>query len=139
VAAQVPAVHRGALEAFLAAAAPPAAPRRVLSHNDLGIEHVLVDPATCEVTGVIDWSDTALVDPARDLGLILRDLGEAGLDAALAARSAVDGDDDELRARTAFYARCSALEDLAYGVGTGRDAYVRNSLAALARLFPPRR
>lgn len=39
----------------------------------------------------------------------------------------------------AFYAGCSLLEDLAYGVETGRDAYVRNSLSALARVFPPRR
>ncbi|GAA4287628.1 aminoglycoside phosphotransferase family protein [Georgenia daeguensis] len=136
VAASVPPSQRGAVEAFLGAAPPPATTRRVLSHNDLGIEHVLVDPATGEVIGVIDWSDAALVDPACDLGLILRDLGPDGLDAALAALP--PDDDDELRTRATFYARCSALEDLAYGVGTGRGAYVRNSLAALARLLPPR-
>jgi aminoglycoside phosphotransferase (APT) family kinase protein len=39
----------------------------VLSHNDLGIEHVLVDPATLEVTGVVDWSDAAIVDPGARL------------------------------------------------------------------------
>lgn len=141
VATQIPPPHRDGVEAFLDVAPPPPATARVLSHNDLGIEHVLVDPSTCAVTGVIDWSDAALTDPARDLGLILRDLGAAGLDAALAAMRSDDDDDrdrDELRARAAFYARCSALEDLAYGLGTGRGAYVRNSLAALARLFPPR-
>jgi aminoglycoside phosphotransferase (APT) family kinase protein len=95
---------------------------------------VLVDPATGAVTGIIDWSDTALVDPARDLGLILRDLGDDGLEPALAATWA--GPDDGLRARAAFYARCGLLEDLAHGVGTGQGAYTRKSLTALARLFP---
>jgi len=140
VAASVPPSQRVAVEAFLDAAPPPATTRRVLSHNDLGIEHVLVDAATREVTGVIDWSDAALVDPACDLGRMLRDLGPDGLSAALAALPPGDGgDNDDLRTRAAFYAGCSALEDLAYGVETGRGAYVRNSLAALARLFPPRR
>jgi aminoglycoside phosphotransferase (APT) family kinase protein len=140
----VPAERRAAVEDFLHAPPPPAAPHRVLSHNDLGVEHVLVDPATGRVTGIIDWTDTAVVDPARDLGLILRDLGDAGLEAALAAQHA-DGHGDgtmaeHLRARARFYARCSLLEDLAYGVGTGQDPYVRKSLTALPRLFPdPRR
>lgn len=135
VAFSVPPGHRRAVEVFLHGPPPPVPSRRVLSHNDLGIEHVLVEE-TGTVTGVIDWSDTALVDPARDLGLILRDLGDDGLEAALAAMPAHDGD---LRLRAAFYARCSLLEDLAYGVGTGRDAYVRKSLAALPRLFPDAR
>jgi len=133
VAGSVPPAHRESVGAFLEEPPPPAPFRRVLSHNDLGVEHVLVGPRTGRVTGVIDWSDTAVVDPARDLGLILRDLGDDGLEAAL---SAMPADDAELHARARFYARCSLLEDLAYGVGTGRDAYVRKSLAALPRLFP---
>jgi aminoglycoside phosphotransferase (APT) family kinase protein len=42
----------------------------VFSHNDLGIEHVLIDPGTWTVTGIIDWSDAAIVDPAIDFGLL---------------------------------------------------------------------
>nr|KEP23136.1 hypothetical protein DA06_11740 [Georgenia sp. SUBG003] len=142
VASCIPAACRGAVEAFLDAPPPPAAARRVLSHNDLGIEHVLVDRATGEVTGVIDWADAALVDPARDLGLILRDLGDDGLEASLAAMRTRQGADartdaDGLRGRARFYARCGLLEDLAYGVGSGREAYARKSLIVLPRLFPP--
>jgi len=51
----------------------------VFSHNDLGIEHVLGTPATAAVTGVIDWGDAALIDPACDFGLLYRDLGAAAL------------------------------------------------------------
>jgi hypothetical protein len=43
---------------------------------------------------------------------------------------------DTLAERAVFYARCSVFEDLAYGIRTGRDAYVDKSLAAMAWLFP---
>jgi aminoglycoside phosphotransferase (APT) family kinase protein len=130
----IPANRRAAVEAFLGAA-PPASPGAlVFSHNDLGIEHVLVAPATGTITGVIDWSDAALADPAYDVGLLYRDLGPAALSAALTAYRA--GDTAVLRERAAFYARCSLFEDLAYGRQTGRSAYSDKSLAALQWLFP---
>jgi aminoglycoside phosphotransferase (APT) family kinase protein len=121
----VPAAHRTPVERFLAAPPPRPAGTLVFSHNDLGAEHVLVDGDT--VTGVIDWSDAAITDPAHDLGLLLRDLGTAPLDAYRASA--------ELRERALFHARCGLLADLAYGARTGRAAYTRNSLAALERLF----
>lgn len=134
VAGHVPAAHRAAVEAFLAAAVPPAAGANLFSHNDLGIEHVLVDPDTSAVTGVIDWTDAAIVDPAYDFGLILRDLGPAALAAATNRHPAGESVHDRAR----FYARCGLIEDLAYGVETGRRVYVTKSLTALAWLFPPR-
>jgi aminoglycoside phosphotransferase (APT) family kinase protein len=102
----------------------------MFSHNDLGIEHVLADGST--VTGVIDWSDAAFVDPSHDLGRLMRDLGPVALDAAL---TAYPGDDPGLRERAVCFARCGMIEDLGYGLQTGRDRYVRKSLDALAWLF----
>lgn len=121
----IPEHVRPAVGRFLEAPPPiePAA-RRVFSHNDLGIEHVLVDPATLRITGVIDWSDAALTDPAYDFGLLLRDLGPVALTAC--------GPHAE---RAWFYARCAVLEDLAYGLASGRDRYVEKSLSGLRRLF----
>ncbi|MBV1850549.1 phosphotransferase family protein [Catellatospora tritici] len=133
VAGWIPAAHRRAAEAFLGTAPPSGGHRLVFSHNDLGIEHVLVDPVGCAVTGVIDWSDAAIVDPAYDLGLLCRDLGPAALRAALARRQ---DDTAALAERAVFHARCSVFEDLAYGIETARDTYVANSLAAMEWLFP---
>lgn len=48
------------VEAFLYASPPGGGYALVFSHNGLGIEHVLVDPVTWRVTGVIDWGDAAL-------------------------------------------------------------------------------
>jgi aminoglycoside phosphotransferase (APT) family kinase protein len=131
IAASLPGSRRPAVESFLRSAPPPPAGLRVLSHNDLGIEHVLADPATGAVTGVIDWSDAGLTDPAHDFGLILRDLGPTALAGAVRAYG---GEVSTVRAW--FYARCKLLEDLAYGLRTGRDAYVIKSLTGLAWLFP---
>ncbi len=132
VAPHVPGEHRAAAERWLAGPPPETAVTTVLSHLDLGIEHVLVDPVTWVVRGIIDWTDAAIGDPAYDLGLILRDLGPPALDAALRGRG---GGGAGLRERAAFHARCGVIENLAHGLQTNRRRYVDNSLAAMAWLF----
>jgi aminoglycoside phosphotransferase (APT) family kinase protein len=130
VAGRVPVRHRDPVAAFLSAPPPDGGYRPVFSHNDLGIEHVLVDGD--RVTGVIDWSDAAIVDPAYDFGLLYRDLGPDRVRAALRRYRSSPA----LEERALFYARCSVFEDLAYGIETGRQEYAEKSLAALDWLFP---
>lgn len=129
IAHHVPAHHHGPIERFLAAPVPAEPDRFVFCHNDLGIEHVLVDPETREITGVIDWADAAIADPAIDFARLYRDLGPSILDELCA--------DSGVGERARFYGRCTVFEDLAYGLDTGRHTYVDNSLAALDWLFPP--
>ncbi|MBZ2199050.1 phosphotransferase family protein [Occultella gossypii] len=123
-----------AVAAFLDEAPPPTRSVRVAQHNDLGAEHILVDESG-QVTGIIDWTDAALADPARDTGLLLRDLGSA---VALAVSAGLDGPPmpDE-RARIYFHARCKWLEDLAYGLEdpAGRVAYLENSGRTFTHVF----
>ena len=113
---EVPASRRGAIDTVLAGSAltPPA--RRTLIHGDLGAEHVFVDAG--RITGVIDWGDAVIGDPALDHGRLLRDLG----------RTAGGGE------RARLYAVYTALEDLAFGLQTGGDNYRTNALAALDEL-----
>ena len=94
---------------------------------------MLVEPDTGAITGIIDWSDAAIVDPAYDVGLLYRDLGPVALDAIL--RSDLGAGDGGLRDRAVFYAQCNVLEDLAYGHEAGRPEYVDKSLATLGWLF----
>ncbi|MEV4750853.1 aminoglycoside phosphotransferase family protein [Streptosporangium sp. NPDC049248] len=130
---EIPEAHRRTVQTFLDTPPPDGGYDPVFSHNDLGIEHVLVDPATGAVTGVIDWSDAAIVDPAYDFGLLYRDLGPAALEAALGGYRS--GDLTALRERALFYGGCSLLEDLAYGLETGQDTYIDKSRTALEWLF----
>ncbi len=61
-------------------------------HNDICPDHVLVDPVTGQLTGLIDWSDAVVGDPVMDfVGLI--GLGDHSFVAAVLAdyRLTVDG------------------------------------------------
>ena len=134
VRSEVPLEFQEGVERFLSGPPAPVPPRRFFTHNDLGVEHVLVGDG--RVTGIIDWSDAAIADPAVDLGRILRDLGPAALDSALTAYGADGGDGgDALRSRALFYARCTLLEDLAHGLHPGHERYATKSLEALPWLF----
>ncbi|MEU7904320.1 aminoglycoside phosphotransferase family protein [Actinoplanes sp. NPDC049118] len=136
VEAEVPQAWRGTVRAFLRAPAPEPAASLAFSHQDLGAEHVLVDPGTGEITGVVDWSDAAVGDPARDLGLILRDLGPVAFAAAV-REVAPDLRGPGTAERAHFYARCGLIADLEYGISTAQPAYREKSIAALDRLFTP--
>jgi aminoglycoside phosphotransferase (APT) family kinase protein len=93
-----------------------------------------VDAGTRAVTGIIDWTDAAVADPARDLALIYRDLGPEAFELALAHYG---GPFDEAgRERGLFYARCKLIEDIAHGLRTpGAGRYAEASLAHLSRTF----
>jgi aminoglycoside phosphotransferase (APT) family kinase protein len=133
ISGHLPTSHRPLVEYFLGRT-PPAEPlAAVFSHNDLGAEHVLVDVETNAVTGIIDWTDAAIADPARDFALIYRDLGPEVFELTLVHYEGHFDDAD--RERAVFYARCKLLEDIAYGVRTGSRPYAEAALAHLARTF----
>jgi len=134
IAGQAPAAARRVIEDFLGHT-PPEGPRaEAFCHNDLGAEHVLVDAEASAVTGVIDWADAAITDPARDLALVYRDLGPGVFELVLAHYG--EPFDDKDRERAVFYARCKLLEDVAYGLSSpGARRYAEAGLSHLARTF----
>jgi aminoglycoside phosphotransferase (APT) family kinase protein len=132
-ASHLPPDGRRAVEAFLAASPPPGSKTAVLCHNDLGAEHLLASHDGTIITGVFDWTDAAIADPAKDLGLPLRDLGPASI-TAVAARLESDVNEGILE-RATFYARCGLLEDLVYGLTVGQRRYAERALAHLRRTF----
>lgn len=112
------------------ASVPPPPSQRVLAHADLGAEHILVDGDS--VTGIIDWTDAAITDPALDFARVYRDFGPTFLDDALQSYGGLAG----ARPRIEYYARCAALEDLSYGRRYGRKDYVDAAKRSFAWLFP---
>lgn len=127
----IPGPARRSVENFLESS-PPAEPRvSTFCHNDLGVEHILVDGE--DITGVIDWTDAAITDPSRDLALIYRDLGPEVFEEVL-VHYAHPLDDAE-RERAVFYARCKLIEDIAYSANSGDLRYVEAGLENLARTF----
>ncbi len=72
-------------------------------HNDLCPEHILVDPRTGDLTGLIDWTDAALADPALDFVVFATWKGLRFLDSVLEAYP--DPADPGRRDRVVFLAR----------------------------------
>ena len=114
----------------LHATVPPTTTRRVLAHADLGAEHLLERDGA--LTGVIDWSDAAITDPALDLARPFRDFGPDFLAALLKVYGPGAPDLERIR----FFARCAALEDLEHGHRTGQLDYSRAAERSLSWVLP---
>jgi aminoglycoside phosphotransferase (APT) family kinase protein len=123
--------QRHCVERFLSGPVPAQPQYRTFCHNDLGAEHVLASEDRSELTGIIDWSDAAIADPARDLGRLL---GGFGFGVAEVVLRRMSGDEGTLM-RATFYARCALLEDLAYGIHASRREYVAHALARFGEIF----
>lgn len=95
----------------------PTGPHPLL-HNDLATEHVLVDPGTGRLTGLIDWTDAGFGDPANDFVGVFAAWGRAGLEAALAGYG---GGGPGLAERVIFMARVATLHWLHDALVRGED------------------
>jgi aminoglycoside phosphotransferase (APT) family kinase protein len=109
----------------------------VLIHADLGPEHILCRDD--DVSGVIDWSDARVADPALDLAWLLHGLGEPFAETVLEHYAGSRAGDDRLRDRALFYHRLGPWHEVLYGLERGGDAYVESGLAGVRRRLPRRK
>jgi aminoglycoside phosphotransferase (APT) family kinase protein len=98
-------------------------------HSDLAAEHILCDPNAGTITGVIDWSDIAIGDPAVDFAATFHWGGAELYTRVLAHYDA--GVDDALAVRARFMAACRGVGDVTFGVDTDRPEYVVAGIRAL--------
>ncbi len=100
-------------------------------HADLLADHILVDPASFLLTGIIDWGDATAGDPAGDFVGIWMWGADAALEAAL---STYGGElDDGARRRIRHHGTVIAMQDVHYAAKTQRRALMQAGLATLAR------
>ena len=130
----IPSQHLSYIEKFFSNPIPSSIWEPVFSHNDLGIEHILVDDNS--VSGIIDWGDTAITDPASDFGRIYRDLGEEILNTTLDHYSLKEGLVRKgMIERAMFYGKCSVFESIEFGVNYKKQAYIEMGLDSLRWMF----
>ena len=111
------------------------APALALHHADLGPAHVLCDSG--RITGVIDWTDARLGDPALDLWWLARN-GASTFSRALAVAYEQNGfrvDDSVLR-RARFWYSAGPWHEVLYGLGPGEDAHIASGLAGVRSRLP---
>jgi len=108
--------------------------RPVALHRDLGADHLLWDTTTHRPTGVIDWEDLALGDPAFDLTALV-DLGPVSPARWTAARRAVR--DRTFDTRLDFYRRVRPIYAVIHAAETGDRTWLRRFLPMLRDGFRP--
>jgi aminoglycoside phosphotransferase (APT) family kinase protein len=99
-----------------------------LIHADLGPAHLLAEGG--ELTGVIDWGDVRVGDPALDFAWLLQQpFAEAVLEG-------YGGHDPRLPERALFYHRLGPWYELHFGLFFDRPEFVESGLAGVRSRLP---
>lgn len=106
----------------------------VFIHRDLsGDQHILCDPKRTKITGIIDWEDASIGDPAIDFTGIYWDCGEEFTKRVLARYGEkVDGTFWE---RALFYYKIGAFHEIEYGQLINDDTHIKNGLKHLSKVL----
>lgn len=107
--------------------------RPVLAHCDLGCEHIFCDPERSILTGVIDWGDANIGDPAIDfVGLHLTHGREFTKQVLAREQGVVDA---SFWKRIDFYLCYPPYSELLYGAYGGGETFIARGLAGLQEIF----
>ena len=101
----------------------------VLIHGDLGTEHILCDRSLGTLTGVIDWEDASIGDPALDFAGLLATLGAGAVEEVLSAYGGPA--DARLASRAGFYVAVAPFHEVLHGLDTGLTEHVHAGLQAI--------
>ncbi|MBI4201635.1 MAG: phosphotransferase, partial [Chloroflexi bacterium] len=104
-----------------------AAFRPCLVHNDLGPEHILYQGS--RITGVVDWTDALVGDPAVDFSGLTAAYG--GAFAERVRQEYALEQDPGLLERAALYARLWPYNDVCFGVEQGLPQHIEAGLRGL--------
>lgn len=100
-----------------------------LIHRDLSPEHLLRDPATATLTGVIDWGDASIGDPAHDFTGITRAFGRPFAERVLAGYAHPAA--ESFWRRVAFYGAIVPFYAIRFGQLSGDEGYIAHGLELL--------
>jgi aminoglycoside phosphotransferase (APT) family kinase protein len=121
---------RGMFDAFLSTW--NASLETSLVHADLGPAHILHHGLA--VTGVIDWSDACLGDPALDFAWLLHGTRREFADALI---DAYDGEREAgLRDRALFYHRLGPWHEVLFGLKHDRHDLIESGLSGIRARLP---
>lgn len=98
----------------------------VLLHGDLGPDHLLLDPASGRLSGVIDFEDMSIGDPAFDFN----GLTFLGTDLLAAYDLPIDTTCTE---RMHFYTWLWPFHELRYGLESNQQAHIQHAVQWLCK------
>jgi len=98
-------------------------------HADLGLDHIRVTGET--VTGIIDWGDSCVGDPALDLSATILDAGPAFANGVVESYRPTP----ELLERAGDWHKLAPWDEVLFGLDTQDNGLVNSGLTeAIARL-----
>jgi aminoglycoside 2''-phosphotransferase len=98
----------------------------VLIHHDLGPEHILCDPHQARITGIIDWGDVTLGDPALDFaGLSYLDNPQA---LGQVIRQYAGADEQLIEKRARWYLKIGPFHQVRYGIEMGNSSSLEEGI-----------
>lgn len=92
----------------------------VTVHNDLESGNILWNPKTGEITGIIDWGDFAVSDPAVDFAGFYFEFGEAFSNEVLSFYEL--GNFADIKRRAMFFAKLIPLNNILFGIREGESS-----------------
>jgi aminoglycoside 2''-phosphotransferase len=101
----------------------------VLIHRDLCGEHILYDAQRRTITGIIDWEDAGIGDPAQDFTGLLANFGPEFEAQVLAAYGGPP--DARLLSRTRFYRAVVPFHEVLYGLDAGLPEHISTGVSDL--------
>ncbi len=107
--------------------------RPVLIHCDLACEHIFCDPVRGVLTGVIDWGDATIGDPALDFVGLHHGRGSELTEHVLACyKGTVDA---AFWKRMNFYLCYRPFSELLYGVYSNSEKFIAKGIEGLHSMF----
>jgi aminoglycoside 2''-phosphotransferase len=98
----------------------------VFVHRDLGAEHILCDQQHKVVTGIIDWEDAAIGDPAIDFVGLNMVGGRDFIERVLGSYRGTAG--ENFWERLSFYQAIIPYHEYRFGLEIGDDHHIRAAL-----------
>jgi len=105
----------------------------VLIHGDLGCEHIFCDPLRGVLTGVIDWGDATIGDPALDFVGLQSGRGREFTERVLASYQGTV--DIAFWRRLDFYLRYLPYSELLYGSYSANEKFITKGIEGLRAMF----
>ena len=105
----------------------------VLIHADLNSEHILFAAELGGITGIIDWEDAAIGDPALDFTGLLGDYGYNFVSQVLAAYNGPA--DGGMLARARFYDAIASCHEVLFGLDCGLAQHITFGLKKLQTVW----